>query len=93
MKSVTYDDIKVQSGGNRRDYVAELAVDAATLDSKIAMIEELARDAAPTIYPYLLAGVTEGATFDELKARGMPYERGAYYERRQRFYWLLAQRI
>lgn len=46
------------------------------------------------LHPYLLYYVTtEGCTFKEMKARGIPCERTYFYEMRRRFYSIIARRI
>ena len=63
------------------------------LRKRCEMVEKTAMKAAPDIYKYLLIGVTtEGATFEHLKALGMPCERTAYYRSRRRFYRLAAEK-
>lgn len=91
-KAIAYDGEKVQSSGGY-DATAETAMRRATLDKKRRLIEDTAREAGIEIYAYLLRGVTQGATFWELHQQGMPCERDMYYDRRRRFYWLLAQKI
>ena len=81
-------------GGGIGDPTASQAIAVADLGEKIHMIEETAMQTEPSIYKYLLRGVTEeGMTFDQLKAQGMPCERKMYYDRRRKFYYALAAKL
>lgn len=91
-KAIAYDGEKVQSSGGY-DSTAETAMRRAMLDKKRKLIEDTVREAGAEIYAYLLLGVTGCATFMELRQQGMPCERDMYYDRRRKFYWLLAQKI
>lgn len=60
---------------------------------RIAMVEESAAEADPLLGPYLLRGVTEGLSYDCLKARlALPCSREAYYESYRKFFWLLSEK-
>ena len=60
---------------------------------RIAMVEESAAEADPLLGPYLLRGVTEGLSYDCLKARlALPCSREAYYESYRKFFWLLSDK-
>lgn len=60
---------------------------------RIAMVEESAAEADPLLMPYLLRGVTEGLSYDCLKARlALPCSREAYYESYRKFFWLLSEK-
>lgn len=60
---------------------------------RIAMVEESAAEADPLLGPYLLRGVTEGLSYDCLKARlAFPCSREAYYDSYRKFFWLLSEK-
>ena len=60
---------------------------------RIAMVEESAAEADPLLGPYLLRGVTEGLSYDCLKAwLALPCSREAYYESYRKFFWLLSEK-
>ena len=60
---------------------------------RIAMVEESAAEADPLLGPYLLRGVTEGLSYDCLKAQlALPCSREAYYESYRKFFWLLSEK-
>ena len=91
-KAITYDGEKVQTSGGY-DAAAETAMRRYTLEKKKKLVEETAREVAPEICDYLLLGVAYGWTFWQLQAKGMPCGNTAYYEKRRRFYYRLAQKI
>ena len=65
---------------SRREYYAD----------RMAMVERCARDTDGLIGPYILCGVTEGLTYDKLRARhGCPCCKDIYYDLYRRFFWLL----
>lgn len=78
------------SGGN--DPVAEAAMQREFYTNRIEMVERCARDTDGLIAPYILAGVTEGLTYEKLRARyGVPCCRDSYYILYRRFFWLLSE--
>ena len=80
--------------GGIGDPTASQAMRRKELSDRIDLIERTAVVAEGTIHNYLLLGVTQRhMTFDRLKALGMPCERDMYYDRRRKFYWLMAQRL
>lgn len=91
-KAISYDGERVQTSGGY-DSTAEVAMRRAMLDKKRKLVEDTAQEAGKEIAVYLLRGVTLGTSFDDLKGQGLPCEKDMYYNRRRRFYWLLAQKI
>lgn len=65
------------------------------LQEKIELVEQTAMKAGGDIYPYILKAVTsEDITYHHLKTvEQIPCEKNTYYDRRRKFYWLLAQKI
>lgn len=54
------------------------------------MVEQIAIKTDPELKDYILAGVTQGYSYDVLKARlEIPCSRDTYYDRYRRFFWLL----
>lgn len=92
IKALSYSDTNSKGGGTY-DAVSETAIKRAALSKRRKLIEDTARAAGQDIYSYLLTGVAEGETYDQLAARGMPCGKDYYYSRRRKFYWLLSQRI
>lgn len=92
VKSVTYGTMR--SGGNNGSALERAAIKRRELEEKCELIEQTAMEADPEIYQYILTGVTqEYATYGYLKHLGMPCGQTMYYNRRRKFYWLLAQKI
>ena len=57
---------------------------------KIKLIEQIAMATDVTLHSYILKGVTEGISYDYLKARlNIPCSKDTYYEAYRRFFWLL----
>lgn len=91
-KAITYDEERVQTSGGY-DACSEIAMRRYMLEKKKKLVEDTAREVAPEIYDYLILGVAYGWTFWQLQAKGMPCEKDMYYDRRHKFYYLLAQKI
>ena len=91
-KAITYDGEKVQTSGGY-DACSETAMRRYEVERKKKLIEDTVREAAPEIYEYLLLGVAYGVPFWKLQEKGIPCEKTMYYERRKKFYYLLAKKI
>ncbi len=58
--------------------------------SRIAQIEKVAMSTDLELYSFILAGVTEGFSYESMKAKwNIPCSQGTYYDRYRRFFWLL----
>ena len=91
-KAITYDEERVQTSGGY-DACSETAMRRYALAKKKQLVEDTVREVAPEIYEYLLLGVAYGWTFWQLKKQGIQCEKTMYYERRRKFYYILAQKI
>ncbi|MCM1363450.1 MAG: hypothetical protein NC215_00500 [Ruminococcus sp.] len=59
---------------------------------KIKMVEKAAEDTDYALSYYILKAVTEGLSYDHLKARfNIPCCKDVYYELYRRFFWLLSE--
>ncbi len=59
-------------------------------DARIEMVERAAMMTDLQMYAYILKGVTEGLSFDILRAQtNMPCSRDEYYSLVRKFFWLL----
>ncbi len=68
----------------------KIAYARAYYSERIAMVEESVREADADLYGYLLQTVTEGMSYDSLKAHDtMPVGRAEYYARLRKLYWLI----
>lgn len=59
------------SGGGTSDPTAQIAMRRLCLQKKIRHIQKIVYDTNPDIYPYLLAAVTTGETYESLRSRGL----------------------
>lgn len=77
------------------DATGKMALRRLKLSEQCELLEKTAKEAAPDIWEYILKGATtEGITYIQLKQRfDIPCGKNYYYERRRKFYWLLAERI
>ena len=67
-----------------------IAIMRAALTNNMADIEDAALQADRELAEYILVGVTEGKSFENLKASmEIPCERDMYYDRYRKFFWLL----
>ncbi len=84
-----------RSSGEAGSATEWLVIRRMKLRKKCEIIEQTAAESDPTIYPYIIEGVTnEYATYKYLKqAKGIPCGKDMYYDRRRKFYWLLSQKI
>lgn len=57
---------------------------------RMNMLEKVAEETSPDLGNYILKAVTEGISYEHLKARyDMPCQKDAYYNLYRRFFWLL----
>lgn len=72
------------------DPTAKCAMTKAFYSERIDMIERVAEQTDQQLASYILKAVTEGWSYDILKARlGIPCCKDIYYELYRRFFWLL----
>jgi len=90
--AIRYDKDKVQTSPSD-SMIINAAIKASQLSDKVKMIEDAIAVTANGLDTYLKWGVCYGLKFNELKGKGMPLERTAYYEMRRKFYYILSQKI
>lgn len=93
-KAITYSDMP--KGFNpEADPTAELAIRREKILDKMRPIEAAAHEADEDLWRYILLGVTnEDVTYNHLKTlRDIPCDKNTYYDRRRRFYYILAKRL
>lgn len=74
------------------DLTAKYATLKIQYSEKINLIEKIAMNTDPDLYPYILKAVTEGLSYTYLKSRlEIPCSRDTYYSRYRKFFWLLSQ--
>lgn len=73
------------------DPTARHAIARAFLPKRMETIERNANEADAVLARYILHGVTNGWSYDVLKARfEIPCGKDTYYDRYRRFFWLLS---
>lgn len=77
------------------DATANLAGRRVELRRKCELIEQTAIEADSDIYQYIIKAVTnEGISYTYLKEiMDIPCGKDMYYDRRRKFYWLIAQKL
>lgn len=76
--------------GNRSDPTAEAAEVRAYYSDRIDLLHKVANEADPLYCKQILRGVTEGLSYDVMRARGeIHISRDDYYNLYRRFFWLL----
>lgn len=84
---------KVDHGGYVSDPVARAAAIRKFYSDRIGMIEKAAYDADASIARYIIKGATEDINYDNLRLiHKIPCGKEMYYNRLQKFYWILDQR-
>ena len=93
-KGIAYDKDKVQSSC---DYDSTMESAIRIMESnkqhKMQIIDDTIQKAANGLDYWLRLGVCYGLTFDQLKGKGLPCERDAYYLMRRKYYFELVKRI
>ena len=75
---------------NIDDPTSRYAIARAYYADRMNMLERVATMTSPELGDYILKGVTEGISYDILKARlNVPCCKDTYYELYRRFFWLL----
>lgn len=93
VKAISYDQ-EGHGSGKINDSTGELAAKRAEIRRKMLLVEHAAFDAGGDIGEYILKSVIyEDMTFEDMKAIGLPCERTMFYERRRKYYYLLAKEI
>ncbi len=60
--------------------------------NRIKLIEASAKESCPELAEYIIKGVTEGISYDQLRARyNIPCCKDTYYEVYRRFFWILSR--
>lgn len=99
IRGVNCDNERVDSSG-AGDPTSTVAMRRAILREKMDLVINTAKETDPYLYPWILKAVThESVTFKYLKTAphdgdiSIPCEKDMYYDRRRKFYWLLAHKI
>lgn len=74
------------------DITAKYAIKRAYYAERIKIVEKAAMESDEFLFPFILKGVTEGASYTYLKTKlEMPCGRDMYYDRYRKFFWLLSE--
>ena len=85
------DSVRVFPTNDVSDSVAAYVEERLFYADHIAMIESAARETDPILGSYILMAVTEGVSYEIIKARlDIPCCKDVYYELYRRFFWLLS---
>lgn len=77
-------------GGDIGDPVARAVEERLYYKTRMDLVEKLSKEADPILGDYIFLGVTEGISYEIIRARmDCPCCREAYYETYRRFFWLL----
>lgn len=85
------DDLaSIKSKGVVSDPTARTAIAKDSYRRKIDMIEQAAEEADKELAPYIILGVTEGLSYDNLYTyHQIPCCRDVYYDRYRKYFWAL----
>ena len=76
--------------GSTGDPTADCAEARVYYADRMGLIEKIAQETDPIIGSYIFRGVTEGLSYETLRARtSIPCCKDIYYELYRRFFWLL----
>jgi hypothetical protein len=90
LSSKNTDLLKPVVSNDISDPTAKYAIARAYYSNRIDMLENVAKMTDQFLGEYILQGVTEGWSYDILKARlEIPCCKDTYYELYRRFFWLL----
>ena len=93
-KGISYDKDKVQtSTGYDSTYEAAVKIAESNKQHKMQLVDDTIRDVANGLDYWLRLGVCYGLTFNQLKGKGLPMERDAYYLMRRKYYCELVKKI
>lgn len=80
------------SANTLSDPTASCAIAKTFYSERLGMVKGVAEETDPTLANYILKAVTEGWSYDILKARlEIPCCKDTYYELYRRFFWLLSK--
>lgn len=83
--------MQISTGKNYKKSRTEIIAEARLhFLNRIRMVECAAKEASPELATYLLVAVTEGYSYEHLKARlEIPCGKDLYYDIYRRFFWIL----
>lgn len=91
-RAIEYDRDRVQTT-NDYDATAEAAIKRAILSKKMEGVTQTAKDAAGDLWKWLILGVCYDMPYYALQLKGIPCGKDVYYDRRRKFYFMMAARL
>lgn len=74
------------------DPTSSRAITRAYYSKRMALLEQVAKDADKYLWFYILKAVTEGLSYTYLRTKlDIPCGKDMYYDRYRRFFWLLSE--
>ena len=93
-KAIAYDKDKAQSSSDYDStFEAAVKIVESNKQHKMQIVDDTIQKVANGLDYWLRLGVCYGLTFDQIKGKGLPCERDAYYLMRRKYYYYLVQRI
>lgn len=84
--------IKSSDDNTVSDPTAKCASEMAFYSERMDMIEKVAQETDLSMWEHILIGVTEGLSYDAVKARlNTPCCKDVYYDLYRKFFWLLSE--
>lgn len=85
-------DVIFSKSRNHGDPVARCVAAREFYFDRMQMVEQIAMATDGDLYRYILKGVTEGVSYDHMRARfDIPCCKDTYYDLYRRFFWLLSK--
>ena len=92
MSKPSYYDIIFSKNHNFGDPVARCVEARLFYSDRMDMVERVATETDEELSSYILKGVTEGVSYDHMRARlNIPCCKDTYYDLYRRFFWLLSK--
>lgn len=92
LSKASSDVVCVLKSNSYSDPTEKCAIAKAYYSERISMVERATKEADPDLANYILKAVTEGFSFNYLKASlEIPCSKDTYYDRYRRFFWLLSK--
>lgn len=90
--SKTTNDVATSKTNTYSSPTEKCAIEKLYYSERMEMIEKAAKETDESLSSYILRGVTEGVSYDYLKARlNIPCCKDTYYELYRRFFWILSK--
>lgn len=93
MVKFAYDTINAGRTNKIQKPVEDCVIAREFYETRISMVEEAARETDEGLWEYLLTSITEGISYECLRARlNIPCCKDTYYDLYRRFFWILNEK-